>query len=159
MKKFLFALLIALCCQVAWSQSADAVIANHKSDGDAQYVQMSKAMIQGALAFMPSVTDEMAQTKKVMENVDVINTIIYKNLDETAEAGIKQELAQLQNHGYQSSGEASQDGVTGISLIKVQEGVVTDLIVFGKTSELATLMQMKGRIPLDQVGAAESFGK
>jgi len=159
MKKVLLTLLIALVYQVAFCQTSDAVIANHKADKGGQYVQMTREMIQGILAFVPSINDEMKQTKEVLQNVDEINTIIYQNIDDATEADIRNDLSKLEAHGYQSLGESSQEDAVGLSYAILEDDAITDLIVYGKANGMASLMQMKGRITADQIGTVEKFGR
>jgi len=159
MKKLLFALLFAFVCQVAWCQSSDAVISNHKADKGGQYIQMTKAMIQGALAFLPNINDEVKKTKEVLKNVDEINTIVYQDIDKDTEANIKADLAKLVSHGYQALGETTQNDTQGISYAIMKGDAITDLIIYGKANGMASLMQMKGRITAEQIGTVEKFGK
>lgn len=159
MKKVLLTLLVTMMCSVALCQTSDAVIANHKADKNGQYVQMTKAMLQAALAFLPNATDEMKKTKEVLKNVDEINTIIYQNIDNASEESIKSELAELKAHGYLSVGETSQEDAQGVSYAIMKDDAITDLIVYAKSNDIASLMQVKGRITADQVGMVEKFGK
>jgi len=159
MKKVLLTLFVALVCQLAWCQTSDAVIANHKADKNGQYLQMTKAMIQAALAFLPNINDEMKKTKEVLKNVDEINTVIYQKIDNASESGIKEELSKLEAHGYKSLGEASQDDAQGVSYAIIKDDAITDLIVYAKNNDVASLMQVKGRITADQISTVEKFGK
>ncbi len=150
--------LMAFVCHLAWCQTSDEIIENHRNDPYAQHVQMNKEFIKRTLAFMPGFNKKMKQSKEVLKKVDLINTILYKKMDQATQEGIEKELAQLLTNGYQLLGETNEKDSKGISYVIMEDEIITDLIVFAESKGNYSLMQMKGRITSDQVDTVEKFG-
>ncbi len=107
---------------------------------------------------MPGFNKKMKQSKEVLKKVDLINTILYKKMDQATQEGIEKELAQLLTNGYQLLGETNEKDSKGISYVIMEDEIITDLIVFAESKGNYSLMQMKGRITSDQVDTVEKFG-
>ena len=145
MRKYVMLFVMVLACQMVSAQNVSDLFSKYSHAHNAESVNISSLLIKFARFFADG--DEA-------KALNGINSIKILDLDECStdvKSQFTADVDKLETNGYESLMEASKNEENTRFLLKMKDDVVNELLIVSGGSDDCTLVQIKGKMTIQDV--------
>lgn len=150
MKKILLIAALLLSGSTAFSQTADKLFSDLKSNEGVEYMEITKEMMAMAGAMSDGKTPDQ------MKDIDNIKLMEINDDDSIGEMRLK--LSSLEKGGYKVLMEQSEDGEQATIYTLTKGKVIKEMLMIMQDSNSCKLMLFKGKIDPNKLDDLMNFG-